>query len=182
MAKNVNGWGRIHIVERLSDTESPEIKNWLLREGYKNWVMYEYLAYTCATAGDLLAALSEDAVDRELLTSAGELMTALINGGPAQDINDYEDGALATEMFLGHLESAAETLDDFIHVHAIRGYLADEKSDWNERSQRGWTEERRAELLAACDRILNRSEWSEMARAGLGNDDEMEFHRANQVA
>ncbi|MCB9871484.1 MAG: hypothetical protein H6837_16630 [Planctomycetes bacterium] len=182
LAKNVNGWGRIHIVERLSDTENPEIKNWLLREGYKNWVMYEYLAYTCATAGCLLAALSEDAVDRELLTSSGELLAALISGGPAQDINDYEDGALATELFLGHLESAAETLGDFIHVQAIRGYLVDEKADWEERSQRGWTEERRAESLAACDRILNLPEWPDKARVGLGGDDEMDFHRANQVA
>ena len=94
--------------------------------------------------------------DRELLTSAGELLAALINGGPAQDINDYDDGALATELFLGHLESAAETLDDFIHAHAIKGYLSNEEADWEERSQRGWTTERRTELLAACDRILYR--------------------------
>lgn len=182
LAQNVNGWGRIHIVERLSDTENPEIKNWLLREGYQNWVMYEYLAYTCATAGGLLAALSEDTIDRELLTSAGELLTALINGGPAQDINGYDDGALATELFLRHLESAAETLDDFIHAHAIRGCLSNEDADWEERSQRGWTSERRTELLAACDRILNRSEWKDKARHGLKSDDEMAFHRANQVA
>jgi hypothetical protein len=65
-------------------------------------VMEEYLAYTCATAGGLQAALSEDAVDRELLTSSGELLAALIRGGPAQDINDYADGARVIELFLGH--------------------------------------------------------------------------------
>ena len=182
LAQNVNGWGRIHVVERLSETENPEIRNWLLREGYKNWVMYEYLAYTCATGGGLLSALSEDAIDRELLTSAGELLSALINGGPAQDINGYDDGALATELFLGHLEPAAETLDDFIHARAVKGYLSNEYTDWEERSQHGWTSERRAELLSACDRILNQPDWPEKARAGLGSADEMEFHRANHVA
>ena len=39
--------------------------------------MYEYLAATCARAGGLLAALSDDGVDRELLTAAGEILQAL---------------------------------------------------------------------------------------------------------
>src|SRR5262249_5598142 len=60
LARNVTGWGRIHVVERLADTENPAVKDWLLREGYRNSVMYEYLAATCARAGGLLAALSAD--------------------------------------------------------------------------------------------------------------------------
>lgn len=32
----MNGWGRIHVVERLAQTENAEIKHWLLREGYRN--------------------------------------------------------------------------------------------------------------------------------------------------
>jgi hypothetical protein len=83
LAKNVDGWGRIHVVERLAQTENPHIKDWLLREGFRNSVMYEYLAYTCATAGGLVAALSQGTVDRELLTSTGELLDALIAEGPA---------------------------------------------------------------------------------------------------
>lgn len=182
LARNVNGWGRIHVVERLAQTESSEIKNWLLREGYRNSVMYEYLAYTCATAGGLLSSLSEDTVDRELLTSAGEIIDALITGGPAENIDDYEDGALAAEMFLRHIESSAETLDDFAHVHTIKWFLDDEDTDWDSRAERGWTSERRDDLRATCDRILSRPEWSDLARHGLASDDEMEFHRANQVA
>jgi hypothetical protein len=108
LARNVNGWGRIHVVERLAQTENPEIKNWLLREGYRNSVMYEYLAYTCAVAGGLLSALSEDTVDRELLTSTGEILAALIAGGPAENIDDYEDGALAVEMFLASIAAEAD--------------------------------------------------------------------------
>src|SRR5207248_2725531 len=83
LAKHVDGWGRIHLVERLSKTENPEIKDWLLREGYKNSVMYEYLAYPCAVGGGLLAALEADEVDDDLLLSAAEIIQALITGGPA---------------------------------------------------------------------------------------------------
>ncbi len=38
-------------------------------------------------AGGLLEALSRDNVDRELLSSAGEIIEALINGGPTEDIS-----------------------------------------------------------------------------------------------
>jgi hypothetical protein len=87
LARNVTGWGRIHVVERLARTENPTIKRRLLLEGYRNSIMYEYLAATCARGGGLKAALSEDHVDREVLKAAGEIIGALISGGPAEDID-----------------------------------------------------------------------------------------------
>src|SRR6516225_10111196 len=115
LARNVCGWGRIHVVERLARTANPAIKGWLLREGFRNSVMYEYLAGICARGGGLLAALSEPHVDRELLTSAGEMIRALISGGPAEGIDDYEDARPVIESYLGHMASSAETVEDFLH-------------------------------------------------------------------
>ena len=58
LAKAVHGWGRIHAVNYLADlTITPEIKDWMLREGFRNRVLNEYLAYSCATAGELKQAL-----------------------------------------------------------------------------------------------------------------------------
>ena len=182
LAKNVDGWGRIHVVERLAQTEDAEIKNWLLREGYRNSVMFEYLAYTCATAGGLLAALSEDDVDRSLLTSAGEILQALIAGGPAECIDDYDDGAIVTEMFLSHINTAADSIADFLHVNAIKEYLSDDDADWDNRSERGWTTERRSSMLESCSAILSQQAWSNKVCEALLSDDEMEFHQANQAA
>ena len=182
LAKNVVGWGRIQVVERLAQTNNEQVKDWLLREGYRNSVMYEYLAYTCATAGGLRAALSDDDVDRGLLTSAGDILQALIAGGPAESIDDYEDGALVAEMFLRHIEKTAETIGDFLHVTSIKDYLGDEDADWDSRSERGWTVERRSELLAVCDSILSRPDWTVQIGGSLLSDDENEFHQANQAA
>ena len=102
LAQRVDGWGRIHLVERLARTSRPDIKAWLLREGYKNSVMYEYLAYACATGGGLLQELQAENVDASLLDAAGELIQALLRGGPAEDISDYEDGAQMTRRYLEH--------------------------------------------------------------------------------
>lgn len=182
LARNVTGWGRIHVVERLAATEKPEIKAWLLREGFRNTVMHEYLAYTCATAGGLLSALSEDDVDRELLTAAGEILEALINGGPAENIDDYSDGALSVEMYLRHMDKDAATLGDFVHVDAVRRFLNTPDNTWESREVAGWTAQRRAELRALCDRILSRPEWGARATSELNSDDEIAFRQGAQVA
>ncbi len=129
-ARNVTGWGRIHVVERLARTMNPAIKRWLLREGFRNSIMCEYRATTCARAGGLLAALSEDRVDRELLTAAGEIIQALIVGGPAEGIDDYEDACPVIESYLGHMASSTETIQDFLHVNSIKGYLDEDDSRW----------------------------------------------------
>jgi hypothetical protein len=159
LARNVTGWGRIQVVERLAQTTNPAIKRWLLREGFRNSVMYEYLAATCARAGGLLAALSEDHVDRELLTAAGEIIQALIAGGPAEGIDDYEDARPVIEAYLGHMASSAETIGDFLHVNSIKGYLDDDDSRWAGRYGAGWTAECREALRSACASILGRPEW-----------------------
>lgn len=181
LAASVDGWGRIQCVERLRETTDPDIRAWLLREGFRNSIMYEYLAYIAATSGDLLAALQGEVVDRGLLTAAGEILDALITGGPAEDIDDYEYGADAVEAFLALLLVRAENLRDFQAVATIRAFLASE-TGWDERAERGWTATRREAFEDACDEILNREQWTEHITAGLASADPDEFHLANQAA
>lgn len=182
LARNVTGWGRIHTVERLSRATNPAIKNWLLREGFRNSIMYEYLAATCARAGGLLAALSEDRVDRELLTAAGEIIQALIVGGPAECIDDYEDARPVIESYLGHMASSTETIEDFLRVNSIKRYLDEDDSRWAGRYDAGWSSECRETLRSECAAILGRPEWTDRVREQLGNEDDLKFAYADQAA
>lgn len=183
LARNVSGWGRIHVVERLAQTAtSPAIRNWLLREGYRNSVMYEYLAGTCAKAGGLRAALSDDRADRELLTAAGEIIQALISGGPADNIDDYDDARPVIEHYLSHMASSAETIEDFLHVNSINSYLNDDEALWAGRYDAGWTIECRNRLRSQCVSILSRSGWGDIVRAKLNSEDELVFFQADQAA
>lgn len=166
LAKSVDGWGRIHCVERLAATNNPEIKEWILREGFRNEVMYEYLAYTAATSGDLLQALHRPEVDRALLTSAGEILTALVMGGPAQDLDDYDRGADVVEQYLNLLNTRASELCDLLAVLAISSFL-NEQIDWEERSSRGWTATRREAFEQACASIQARPHWEVLIWEGL---------------
>ncbi|MFE6387542.1 hypothetical protein [Nocardiopsis dassonvillei] len=60
LARRATGWGRIHAVKRLEGTADPAIRAWLLREGFRNGVMNEYLARFAAVNGGLLEALTGD--------------------------------------------------------------------------------------------------------------------------
>jgi hypothetical protein len=182
LARRVHGWGRIHVVERLAQTQNPAIKRWLLREGFRNWVMYEYLAATCARAGGLLAALSDDVADRDLLTGAGEIIQALITGGPAEGIDDYEDARPVIESYLAHMESSAGTIGDFLHVNSIKGYLDGDDVKWSARFENVWSSECRDRLRLACASILGRAEWPDKVKASLDSTDEMAFFDADLAA
>jgi hypothetical protein len=182
LARNVLGWGRIQVVERLARTENPAIKRWLLREGFRNSVMYEYLAATCARAGNLLFALNGEDVDRELLSAAGEMIQALIAGGPAEGIDEYEDARPVIEAYLDHMESNAETISDFLHVNSVNGFLAEDDAHWASRYDAGWTAKGRDRLHSLCDRILGRPDWPDRVRAELECEGELEFQRADQAA
>jgi hypothetical protein len=81
LAKVVEGWGRVHLIERLAQTQDPEIRSWMLRTGYQNAVMGEYVACICARAGKLHEALRQSPRDESLLESATDLILAMMNGG-----------------------------------------------------------------------------------------------------
>lgn len=181
VAKNVHGWGRIHVVERLRATENPAIRDWLLRQGYRNSVMHEYLAYSCAVGGGLRAALEQEIVDDELFVSAGEIIQALIAGGPAESMDGYEDGAAVVELYLDQAQRRASSLADFLVINTIRDFLTDQDADWPSRASRGWTPEKR-QSLQQSSQVLDRPVWRDRVLEALHSDDEQEFHRAGQAA
>jgi hypothetical protein len=189
LAKSVRGWGRIHAVERLSDTCDPEIRAWLVRDGFRNDVMDEYLAHTCAIAGDLAGALEADIVDDQLIDGAAGIFAALLNGGPAEDIEDYEDAPRAAAAYLRHLSRrpehrplelvhrlVAEQLREFI------GPVGDELEDDETLRELGWTLEIRAAVLDMCERVAERPEWVGLVNAGLEAESLETFHQADAAA
>ena len=182
LTKNVHGWGRIQAVHRLSATKNPEIKAWMLREGFKNRIMYEYLAYTCATAGELLEALSAPAPDDALLDGAGHILTALFNGGPAENIMDYGDGAAACVRYLQHMaKRPAANLDTYVAARAMRTFVEDDKPDWAQRGP-AWSAQTRWDIRSEALVVLQKPEWVSLVSGGLQSEDEQSFYWSSHIA
>jgi len=173
LAQRVHGWGRIQAVERLKHTRDPAIKSWLLRRGVRNTIMDEYIAYLCATVGDLKGALSAARIDPDLLESASIIIDALIAGGPAEDIADYEDAPTALRLYLAHLSKTPAR--DLRHVLTAKRILdlvsGDERIiEWP--AQEKWT------LRTKSSAELSRPEWRERTQADLQSGNEGEFNQA----
>jgi hypothetical protein len=184
LAKRVHGWGRIHAVERLVTSTDPAIRRWLLCEGYKNEILTEYLAFTCATAGGLFDALAEAEVQGDLLDAAGELIEALVAGGPAEDIDDYEDGAAVVELYLQHLSKVeAPALEHLVTVGTVLGFVASAAGDAEERAKRGWNRERVAHVAELAEAFIARPSWEPQVLAALDQlGDEGRFHLAARAS
>lgn len=181
LAQAVDGWGRIQSVERLRHTTDPEICSWILRVGFRNTVMHEYLAHIAATTGDLAGALRRRDPDRELLTAAGDILVALVAGGPAQGIDDYTEAAVAVEAFLGHMVTRAETFGDHQAVTALESYLV-ELQGRQLRVEGGWSAALCERLLRQCADVLSSDLWNQRVSEGLRSGDRSVFWAAHQVA
>lgn len=183
LAKAVHGWGRIHLVTKLSTTSNPEIRRWLLRHGYRNTVMYQYLAYSCATGGQLKSALSEAEVDDQLMTGAGDIIEALLETEPEQGIRVYVDGIEVMRLYLsGIADRPLLKLEWFGAIHAASQFVGNEKEDWEALATIGWNPEIRRDIALRAESIMRRSEWREMALRGIEVEETTAFEHAAKVA
>lgn len=119
LARSVSGWGRIHAVERLGESTDPEIQAWLLREGFRNTVNDEQLAFTCALAGDLHLALAAASVDDALMRGAAEIFVALGCALSAPDLADYPFRDAAIGAWLAHLRERRPRASDFSALQVL---------------------------------------------------------------
>ncbi|MNC07020.1 hypothetical protein D3C75_545470 [compost metagenome] len=168
LAKQVEGWGKIHIVERL-EPSNQEIRDWLLREGCRNSVMNEYLACVCARNGGLREALSAERIDRALFDGATDIIQALLNGGPAEDMDDYEDAPQVLSDYVRLAREMASTARHLSVMLDIRSFLSQDEEKWAGRMSAGWTGQLRMDIQVACLSITADSKWEGIIMEAVGS-------------
>lgn len=142
--------------------------------------MNEYLAYIAATTGELVRHL-EEPIDPEALDAACDIVSALLMGGPAEDIDDYADGARAIILLLHRLDESATRLSHFLVADDISRFLTREDG-WEERAARGWTDEVRSEAQRLVDVVRAKPHWEALALEGLDSSDSQQFYEAERTA
>lgn len=182
LGQKVEGWGHVQIVERLAETESAEVKGWLLRNGCRGDILDGEIAYICADTGDLCGALAAAEIDDALLDGAGAILWALVAGGPAQDIDDYAGAAEAVARYLAYLQARARTLGHFLGAAMLKHYLEDERWATWEPGRNGWTDETRTAAARQATEILEQPQWPALTRQGLTSTDDREFSQASHAA
>ncbi|MDR6688253.1 hypothetical protein J2Y41_003839 [Arthrobacter sp. 1088] len=183
MAKSVEGWGRVHAVERLEGSTNPEVQERMLSDGYRNIVGSEYTAYIVATTGKPAEALANPDVTLHLLDAAAEILGALSNdaGPPVQRMDDYLEGPLALERFITHVEQHGPRLSHFTATEDIAVFLRREQN-WEAGKDSRWTISIREEFASRCERINQHPGWAALAEKGLISANNTEFYKAERIA
>ena len=184
LAQHVQGWGRISIVERLATTTDDYIKDWLLREGYRNEIMNEYTALICARTGELNRKLKAGKLDQELINSAGEVLTAILAGaGPGEGYESYPEGAETVECYLKALAARENRVEALVFADRVERFLNDEASfePLADDLRRDWRS-RRDSMISAIAEIKNQAGWAEKVRRNLESADRVEFWVATEAA
>lgn len=181
LAQKTNGWGKIHLVERLEPV-TQEIKDWLVRDGFRNNVMNEYLACTCARKGELHMVLADERIDLPCYEGAGDIISALISGGPAEDIDDYEHAPAVIRDFLKHAEHMCTTIGQLVVIIDIFDFLNQDDERWENRHKMGWNSEELGVLREACQTIISSPRWPELVWKGIKSNNSVEQHRSIRAA
>ncbi|MGR6923772.1 hypothetical protein ACU635_56735 [[Actinomadura] parvosata] len=176
LARRVSGWGRIHAVERLEDTDDPEIKAWLLRDGFRNDVMDEYLAPLAAATGDLYAALLDPEPDEALVDGAGGILATLARGegGPTTGLSAYGEAVPALARYADLAASGRATLQRLDHLLTIRRHLRQPPGHWLDSDV--------AALRRRYADVIGRPRWTELALAGVRDPEGASFDLARRCA
>jgi hypothetical protein len=163
-AKKAVGWEKVEILNRLAGTENPEIKRWLVCEGYRDEWCGDDLAFVCATSGELLSELKKPTPDPKVLIAAGRILEALIEGYGFHDISHYDDGPDAVELYITHLANQPDlTLAELRTIAGIADFVDEGHYtyEWDALLPKGWSQDRRDTISSKAKAILIRPEWKQ---------------------
>jgi hypothetical protein len=169
IAKGVDGWGKIHTVERLQP-ETTEIKDWILRKGCQNAIMDAYLGLECANKGDLIGALRQGELDSDLFDSICVVIDALLDESPTEGISAYEYAEEALLRFLRFADRYAATLKHIWHILNVENFLDSAEIGGKDEMER------------LCKEIAHKPVWKEIVLSAMNTANSDDFFYANNVA
>lgn len=171
IAKRVEGWGRVHCIERLPSDPSEALRDWLLLHGYQNNILLNYTAWHCADAGRLADKL-ETSTNPALIVAATDIIQALLNDGPARGMQDYEDASRCSFHYLRQILQNGFQLAYYTTIIDILLFFKENEADY-EHSQ---------EIINLANEILDNPIWEDIIQKGFDTDDMSIFYQAIHAA
>lgn len=124
LAKKLRGWGRIHAVSMLKPA-GREMRDWLLREGWRNEIMPEYSAMAVIRRTKLVDLLRQPE-GGALLDTAGTLIGYSLQDEPVAGLAGYKRVGELLRVYLEMRRQAGQsalTAETAEHIRAVRAFL-----------------------------------------------------------
>ncbi|MDR1795056.1 MAG: hypothetical protein LBR25_06645 [Erysipelotrichaceae bacterium] len=166
LAKNTDGWGKIHAVRNL-EPNTQEIRLWCLTSGCKNTVMDSVLAWDCANKGKLQKALKQDELSPELFEGISTIILGLFEEDPLTGISALPNAGKALLRYLHHAQKHASTVKDLYRIAKIQHLLPEKNLKDTD------------QIIAKCKEISSWEIWKDKILEALkGEDDSFLFYAA----
>jgi len=170
MASHVSGWGRIEAVTLMTATPDPQLRRWLLTQAFRNDVTPQYLAFHCATIGNLEGALKGELAatqtspassrDGELLAGISDLIQSLIRPAPSKDSQLYEGTSRSAILFLQQVQKRRDSLSFLLTAQMLKEYAPSS----------AWSADEKALVETLVAPIINDKSWHKRVISTLGDD------------
>ncbi|MFP4496721.1 MAG: hypothetical protein ACLFQV_00815 [Vulcanimicrobiota bacterium] len=172
MAGHVEGWGRIHLSNRLVEKAGRnDVREYLLKEGCKNTIGEEYTSLEIARSVKLDQILNTTKIDRKSFQGAGVLINGMIDAtivrGPFIGLEKYDRGFACLDNYLNLAQKMAKNSFDFLVAHKIFRFLHEEKDKADIEYIPAETEI----LKEKVQNILNLPHWKETVLKDLAKKD-----------
>jgi hypothetical protein len=187
MAKNVTGWGRIHLVERLALSQREDVKEFLLKEGCSNTISEEQTALTIAEAVDLDKVLQKKTIDRDSFHGAGILTGGMISaayrepGVFAKGLDMYPEAASVLKNYLKHAKKHACFPEDYRVLEKIANFTS-LQDDPDKTYLMRWKDEECREIHEKASSLLKDPRWKKAAHEGIHSNDRHVLRQAVYLA
>ncbi|PPK93373.1 hypothetical protein CLV92_1101 [Kineococcus xinjiangensis] len=161
LGEHVAVWGRVHAVEALCRIAPEEARPWLLRRSCGGG-LDTYFAGKVAVAARLHEAMTDSALDGELIDHTGQLlavMTRAANTGLT--LKHYEHGQTVVRAHVRAATQRPPAAKRHLHAAMIAEYLGDEDA------LRNTSRDERLRLRGQYIDLLSREDWVAQARQDL---------------
>ncbi|MFI6825325.1 hypothetical protein ACIBJE_30910 [Micromonospora sp. NPDC050187] len=178
LAQRVAGWGRVYVIEALCRGGAYASRQWLLRHACDGDVLNGYFAGQVATAAHLHEAIIGSEADDDLVDHTGRLLKIMAGcGGMGMTLEHYPPAPIVLAAHVAHLGRQAPAVNRYVDAAVIADHLTHKAPQ-----RSGCTTEQRDQLVRQYLAVLDRQDWCDTARAGLGPGSDFVAWFAGDVA
>ena len=164
LAERVAGWGRVYVVEALCQQDAASSRAWLLRHACDGDYLNGYFAGKVATTAHLHEAITGIDVDDELIDHTGRLLRVMADcGGMGMTLEHYPPAPVVLAAHAAHLAQQPPTANRYADAAIIADYLTAKPPN-----RCGCTAEQRDHIVQRYLAVLERPDWRDAVRTGLG--------------
>lgn len=163
LARQLEGWGQVHAVERLRP-ESPEIKDWFITGGCGNMLTGLYSASTCALKGDLIGHLKPSEISDAVFNGSGDIINAFLDPySPVGHLTAYAPANEAMVLYLAHAVRHCRRPEQLHLARLVKNHLIGLEGDSRLKKSRD-------EIIADYDKITAGHDWPAIIRGAINPD------------